>query len=54
MKLTKNNINKVVHEYDDYYRGGTGRGLIDDELIELLYEIFAKGKDLDKALVELQ
>ena len=34
--MTKYKILKIAEIYDLYYRGGTGRGLIDDELATLL------------------
>lgn len=53
MKLTVQNILKVVKQYDYYYRGGTGRGDIDEALAEVLYKVFAKGKKADEAIKEL-
>jgi len=50
MKITGNQIRKFVANYDWEARGGTGRGLIDDWLCDLLalyIQQRLKGKKLD-------
>lgn len=43
-KVTAARLMKIALDYDDEYRGGTGRGLIDDELADRIANWINTGK----------